>query len=130
MTKKIGRPTNRITTNCKVCGVTFTKRPSELKRRPTCSLECGSQARGLKQQWQKTAKQLQAHSFMYANQLPTFDSICGTFRLDPAENDFYETLDDGTALRYELTADGRLFQLEDLSEVDPSELPGSAVASP
>jgi len=67
---------------------------------------------------------------MYANQLPTFDSICGTFRLDPAENAFYETLDDGTALRYELTADGRLFQLEDLSEVDPSELPGSAVASP
>ncbi len=128
MTKKIGRPTNRITTNCKVCGVTFTKRPSELKRRPTCSLECGSQARGLKQQWQKTAKQLQTHSFMYANQLPTFDSICGTFRLDPADNAFYETLEDGTALRYELTADGRLFQLEDLSEVDPSELPGSAVS--
>ena len=57
---------------------------------------------------------------MYADQLPTFDSICSTFRLDPAENAFNETLEDGTTLRYELTADGRLFQLEDLSEVDPS----------
>ena len=67
---------------------------------------------------------------MYADQLPTFDSICGTFRLHPTENAFYETLDDGTVLRYELTEDGRLFQLEDLSEVDPDEVPGSAVGSP
>ena len=67
---------------------------------------------------------------MYADQLPTFDSICVTFRLDPAENAFYEKLDDGTVLLYELTEDGRLFQLEDLSEVDPDELPGSAVGSP
>ncbi len=130
MQKKIGRPEKKVTKTCGVCGVSFTKRPSEMARRTTCSLACGSQARGLKQQWQKTVKQLQAHSFMYADQLPTFDSICGTFRLDPAENAFYETLEDGTALRYELTADGRLFQLEDLSEVDPSEVPGSAVASP
>ena len=130
MSKKIGRPTNRVTATCKVCGGTFTKRPSELKRRPTCSIKCGAQARGLKKQWQNTASQLQAHAFMYANQLPTFDSICGTFRLHPTENAFYETLDDGTVLRYELTADGRLYQLEDISEVDPDEVPGSAVASP
>ena len=128
MSKKIGRPTNRVTATCKVCGGTFTKRPSELKRRPTCSIECGAQARGLKKQWQNTASQLQAHAFMYANQLPTFDSICGTFRLHPTENGFYETLDDATVLRYELTADGRLYQLEDISEVDPDEVPGSAVA--
>ena len=127
MSKKIGRPTNRVTATCKVCGGTFTKRPSELKRRPTCSIECGAQARGLKKQWQNTASQLQAHAFMYANQLPTFDSICGTFRLHSTENAFYETLDDGTVLRYELTADGRLYQLEDISEVDPDEVPGSAV---
>jgi hypothetical protein len=128
--KKIGRPSNRITTTCKVCGATFTKRPSELKRRPTCSIDCGAQARGLKQQWQKIAGYLQANSFIYAKELPTFDSICGTFRLHPTENAFYETLDDGTVLRYELTEDGRLFQLEDLSEVDPDEVPGSAVGSP
>jgi hypothetical protein len=126
--KKIGRPENKVTKTCGVCGASFTKRVSEMKRRTTCSLACGSQARGLKQQWQKTAKQLQAHSFMFANQLPTFDSICGTFRLHPTENAFYEKLDDGTVLRYELTEDGRLFQLEDLSEVDPDEVPGSAVA--
>ena len=84
----------------------------------------------MKKQWQNTASQLQAHAFMYANELPTFDSICGTFRLHPIENAFYETLDDGTVLRYELTADGRLFELEDISEVDPEEVPGSAVASP
>jgi len=128
--KKIGRPSNRITPTCKVCGATFTKRPSELKRRPTCSIDCGAQARGLKQQWQKIAGYLQANSFIYAKELPTFDSICGTFRLHPTENAFYETLDDGTVLRYELTEDGRLFQLEDLSEVDPDEVPGSAVGSP
>ena len=119
MQKKIGRPEKKVT-----------KRPSEMARRATCSLACGSQARGLKQQWQKAAKQLQAHSFMYANQLPTFDSICGTFRLHPTENAFHEKLDNGTVLCYELTEDGRLYQLEDLSEVDLSELPGSAVASP
>lgn len=101
-----------------------------MKRRPTCSLECGAQARRLKQQRQNTVRQLQAQCFMYADQQPTFDGICGTFRLDPAKNAFDETLDDGRAPRYELTADGRLFPLGDLSELDPSELSGSAVASP
>ncbi|MDB4506206.1 hypothetical protein N9087_00795 [bacterium] len=72
-------------------------------------------------------KQLQRHSFMYADQLPTLDSICGTFHLHPSENSFYETLENGTALRYELTSDGRLLKLEDLSEVGPSEVLGSAV---
>ena len=103
---------------------------SAMKRRPTCSLECGAQARRLKQQWQNTVRQLQAHCFMYADQQPTFDGICGTFRLDPAKNAIDETLGDGTALRYELTADERLFPLGDLSELEASELPGSAVASP
>lgn len=88
------------------------------------------EVRGLKRQWQNTVSQLQAHAFMHANQLPTFDSICGTFRLHPTENAFYETWNDGTVLRYGLTADGRLFELEDLSEVDPDEVPGSAVTSP
>ena len=68
------------------------------------------QARGLKNQWQNTASQLQPHVFMYANQLPMFDSICGTYRLHPTENAFYEPLDHGTVLRYELTTDGRLFE--------------------
>ena len=27
---------------------------------------------------------------IYAKELPTFDSICGTFRLHPTENAFYE----------------------------------------
>jgi len=87
-------------------------------------------ARGLRQQWQKIAGYLQANSFIYLRELPNFDSICGTFRLHPTENAFYEKLDDGTVLRYELTEDGRLFQLEDLSEVDPVEVPGATVGSP
>ena len=53
--------------------------------------------------------------------------MCGTFRLDLEDNSFYEVLDDKTVHRYELKPDGKRFKLEDISEVDPSELPGSAV---
>ena len=101
-----------------------------MKRRPTCFLKFGVQARRFKQQWQNTVRQLQAYCFMYADKQPMIDGICGAVRLGPAKNAFDKTLDDGTALPYELTADGRVFPLVDLSELDPSELPGSAVASP
>ena len=59
---------------------------------------------------------------MYPDQLPTFDSVCGLFRLHPTENSFYQICDDKTVLLYELTPDGKIYRLEDLTEVDPAEL--------
>ena len=96
-------------------------------RRPTCSLACGSQARGLKARWISACTKLQERKYIYPDQIPEFDSVCGTFRLDLEDNSFYEVLDDKTVHRYELKPDGKRFKLEDISEVDPSELPGSAV---
>ena len=127
MLKKRGRPESRVTRICGMCGTSFTKRPSEMARRATCSLACGSQARGLRQRWENACEKLQKSSFLYADQLPTFDSICGTYRLHPTDNCFYEVLEDKTVHRYELTPDSRVYRLDDLTEVDPEELPGSAV---
>ena len=98
-----------------------------MARRATCSLACGSQARGLRIRWENACKKLQKSSFLYADQLPNFDSICGTYRLHPEDNCFYEVLDDKSILRYELKPDGKIYRLEDLTEVGPDELPGSAV---
>ena len=100
-----------------------------MARRKTCSLTCGSQARGLKARWINACTRLQERKFIYPDQIPEFDSADGQFRLALDGNDFYEILNDHSVHRYELKLAGKRLILEDISEVDPCELPGSAVVT-
>ncbi len=123
----MGRPRNRITRDCPVCGTTFTKRPSEMARRPTCSIQCGATCRGLKQQWETACLLLTEKQFLYAGRLPEFDSISGTYRHDPTNDAFYELLDDGTWAKWELQPTSNGFELIQVDDCDADEVPGGAL---
>jgi hypothetical protein len=66
---------------------------------------------------------------LYANRLPEFDSLCGTYRHDPTEDAFYEKLDDGTWAKWDPLPNSHGFELILVDDCDDSEVPGGALVS-